>query len=92
MKPTNFKQTCKYNKIMTTKEKAKELFNKFCYAIGTDRTDSGYYTNIIYAKQCALIAVDEILWEIIKYSDNSKGFVFENSIYWQDVKKELTNL
>tara|TARA_R110000868_G_scaffold395188_4_gene666769 strand:+ start:544 stop:762 length:219 start_codon:yes stop_codon:yes gene_type:complete len=72
---------------MTSKEKAKELFNKFCYAIGTDRTDSGYYTNIIYAKQCALIAVDEIL--------QANHIWYKDSIpykYWIEVKKEITNL
>lgn len=69
---------------MTPKEKAVQLFNKFCYAIGTGRTDSGYYTNIIYAKQCALIAVDEIL---------SLLFLSQAEInYWQQVKTELSNL
>ena len=29
MKPTNFKQTCKYNKIMTSKEKIDELAEEF---------------------------------------------------------------
>ena len=69
---------------MTSKEKAVQLFNKFCYAIGTDRTDSGYYTNIIYAKQCALIAVDEI-------RDNLP-LISEIQQYWIDVKNEITNL
>lgn len=43
---------------MTPKEKAEELFDKYCYAIKTEETDSGYFTNVIYAKQCALIAVE----------------------------------
>lgn len=46
---------------MEAKEKAEELFNKYCYAIRTEETDSAYWTNIIYAKNCALIAVDEII-------------------------------
>ena len=66
------------------KEKAKELFDKYCYAIRTEETDSGYFTNIIYAKQCALIAVEEIL---------NNGFHFtDESEYWQEVKKELEKL
>ena len=66
------------------KEKAKELFDKYCYAIRTEETDSGYFTNIIYAKQCALIAVEEIL---------NNGFYFtDESEYWQEVKKELEKL
>lgn len=44
------------------------------------------------AKQCALIAVDEILWEIIKYADNSKEYVIENSKYWEEVKQEIEKL
>lgn len=69
---------------MTAKEKAKELFNKYCYAIRTEETDSGYFTNVIYAKQCVLIAVDEILKESMDdlYSER----------YWQEVKKELEKL
>ena len=46
---------------MTPKEKAEELFNKYCYAIRYNEKDSEYWTNIIYAKNCALIAVDEII-------------------------------
>ena len=66
------------------KEKAKELFDKYCYAIRTEETDSGYFTNIIYAKNCALIAVEEIL---------NNGFDFtDESEYWQEVKKELEKL
>lgn len=69
---------------MTPKEKAKELFDKYCYAIRTEETDSGYFTNVIYAKQCALIAVDEIL---------NNGFDFtDESEYWQEVKTEIEKL
>jgi len=69
---------------MKEKEKAKELFNKYCFAIRTEETDSGYFTNVIYAKDCALIAVDEI----IKVSTNSQNS--EN--YWRQVKQEIVNL
>lgn len=66
------------------KEKAKELFDKYCYAIRTEETDSGYFTNIIYAKNCALIAVEEIL---------NNGFDFtDESEYWQEVKTEIEKL
>lgn len=66
------------------KEKAKELFNKYCYAIRTEETDSGYFTNIIYAKQCALIAVEEIL---------NNGFDFTDEYeYWLEVKEEIEKL
>jgi hypothetical protein len=44
---------------MTLKEKAKELYDKMCLAIATETTEFGYYTNVIHAKKCALIAVDD---------------------------------
>ena len=67
---------------MTPNEKAKELFDKF-YSI------TGPFTE---TKQCALIAVDEILWEIIKYTDNSQQHVIENSEFWNKVKQEIEKL
>jgi len=69
---------------MTQQEKAKELFDKFCYAIRTEERTDGYYTNIIHAKQCALIAVDEIL----KIGDEE----YYRWHYWQQVKQEINNL
>lgn len=69
---------------MKAKEKAKELVDKFNY-------ESKHYL-MLDAKQCALLMVDEILWEIIKYADNSKEYVIENSKFWQEVKQEITNI
>lgn len=64
---------------MTPKEKAEELVNRFIYR----RTD---YVEIDDAKQCALIAVDEIL-------DNNLWFKDEvNNNYWQEVKHEIEKL
>jgi hypothetical protein len=83
---------------MTPKEKAKELFDKYCYAIRTEERDSGYFTNVIYAKQCALIAVDEILKLNHPYVIVHESFednVIENmtqEYYWQEVKTELEKL
>ena len=71
---------------MTPKEKAKDLIDMFRMNV-LDYEGSGL--NTFKAKQCALIAVDEILWHIIKYSDSSKEYVIENSEYWQEVKHEL---
>jgi len=71
---------------MTPKEKAKELFNKYCFAIRTEETDSGYFTNVLYAKNCALIAVDEIL----KITWVDKFLTVED--YWQEVKQEIEKL
>jgi len=55
---------------MTPKEKAKELVDKFYEILP-------YWVNEQDAKQCALIAVDEILKDTI------------NIYYWQEVKTEI---
>jgi hypothetical protein len=64
---------------MEAKEKAKELFLKF-----RQIPPFSPYTGIDdgEAKQCALIAVDEIL-DYIQEEDNW---------YWQDVKHEIEKL
>lgn len=77
---------------MTPKEKALQLCQKFGY-LGIKWEQAQYTTlSLENAKECALIAVDEILWEIIKYADNSKEYVIENSKYWEEVKQEIKKL
>jgi hypothetical protein len=75
---------------MTPKEKAKELFDKMCLAIATETTDFGYYTNVIHAKKCALIAVDEIINcdSFFKTLEDTKAF----TKYWYEVKSETEKL
>jgi hypothetical protein len=73
---------------MNAKEKAKQLFDKYCFAIRTEETDSGYFTNVIYAKDCALIAVDEILND----KEEIDGMRIINDPYWIKVKQEIENL
>ena len=63
---------------MTPKEKAKELVNKFYIQ------EIKYYENITTAKECALIAVDEIL--------NLDNFSIEGRVNWQEVKFEIEKL
>lgn len=66
---------------MTAKEKAEELFKKYVPLVPeTHWMDR--------AKQCAIIAVDEIL-ELI-YSDESAIIVC--SSYWEEVKQEINSL
>ena len=83
---------------MTPKEKAKELVNKYLDTLihfpYIDTEDSicigaGYMVNAC-AKQCALVAVDEIL----KAVDNpDETYLMKNSVdYWQDVKNEIEKL
>jgi hypothetical protein len=60
---------------MTPKEKAEELIDKFSQTNG----------NSFFAKECALIAVDEILKLELQE-------VYQNSDYWQEVKQEIEKL
>jgi|LakMenE18May11ns_1017448.scaffolds.fasta_scaffold8779948_2 hypothetical protein len=65
---------------MTPKEKAKELIDNFLpHSTGN--------SNINEAKQCALIAVDEIL-----NNDGFTQFDIYLTEYWQQVKQEIINL
>jgi hypothetical protein len=71
--------------MLTPKEKAEELVNKYFQEIQFME----YHNHLNASKQFALISVNEILWEIIKYADNSREYVVENSIFWQEVKQEI---
>lgn len=75
---------------MEAKEKAKELVNKYCYALRTEETESGYFTNVIYAKEYALIAV----YEIIEIISMCIPYLHESTYYeyWLEVKKEIIKL
>ena len=82
---------------MTPKEKAEELVDRYMNIRNVKLSDY----SIIYlptAKQCALIAVDEIIKAsptnplksgyIELYSD----MVDESTEYWEEVKQEIENL
>tara|TARA_R110000868_G_scaffold68882_1_gene203508 strand:+ start:146 stop:373 length:228 start_codon:yes stop_codon:yes gene_type:complete len=75
---------------MTPKEKAKELYDKFYMAIPNDEMG----LNDEASRQCALIAVDEILNTIV-HKDQDERLAYEllgNKFYWEDVKQEIENL
>jgi hypothetical protein len=61
---------------MTPKEKAKELVDKYEFVYIQN------YTSMFEVKECALIAVDEILICCIGSHEE----------YWQEVKQEIINL
>lgn len=69
---------------MTPKEKAKELYSKFEDAI-TGLEGNEWWSS---SKQCALIAVDEI----INDCDASSPFETTRLNYWNEVKTEINNL
>ena len=66
---------------MTPKEKAKELVDKYSFV------EIQHYTSMFEVKECALIAVDEIL-----NNDGFTQFDIYLTEYWQEVKQEIENL
>ena len=81
---------------MTPKEKAKELIEMFIFfASNEGTTEDGFiYSDemqMFNAKQCALIAVDEILNnnKILKVLTQN---TMHNTRYLQQVKQEIENL
>ena len=75
---------------MTPKEKALELIQKYNIATWIKFDEIKYLTTIPNAKECALIAVDEILNE---FPQGFKGnFEERRKQYWQKVKTEIEKL
>ena len=66
---------------MTPKEKAKELVDKFQFIL----------TQKQFGKQCALIAVNEII-NSNPYSNPFNTNVESTMSYWQEVKQEIYKL
>jgi hypothetical protein len=74
---------------MTPKEKAKQLHILFSNAIPSSKAE--WYES----KQCALIAVDEILSELAytqNYVEDAMNKIQVYIIYWQEVKQEIEKL
>ena len=82
---------------MTAKEKAEELVDKFYqttpneYFVNEPIGIKGRYKSWEQAKQCALIAVDEILNANPNYPEfkENEGTPIR---YWEVVKQEIENL
>jgi hypothetical protein len=70
---------------MTPKEKAKELVLSY-YNVNGETNYDGISWGM--AKQCALIAVDEI----INCTKNGLGVTVYSKEYWEEVKKEIEEL
>jgi hypothetical protein len=69
------------------KEKAKELFNHYHNLIQEIGGDLGHEILVsILAKNCALIAVDEIL----RIRSVNKDDILSN--YWEEVEQQINNL
>jgi hypothetical protein len=77
---------------MTPKEKAKKLFDKY-YIVCQEYTEEIQCS--IQAKECALIAVDEVINSNPCCEDSDRGGNFQwasNEYYWQEVKQEIEKL
>ncbi len=79
---------------MNTKEKAKQLFNKFMKPV--DELHK-YPMCFDTAKQCAIIAVDEILENVDYFfneleKDNLPNKFGDEIEYWESVKYEIKKL
>ena len=72
---------------MKQKEKAEELVERMYQVHSSSASDITWY----FAKQCALIAVDEVL-ECYPAQCPKESYEMEQHIYWQQVKTEINNL
>jgi hypothetical protein len=77
---------------MTPQEKAKELLDKMYYSGRYDDKED-YIPAMAWkrAKQCALIAVDEIIQLLVDLSKGYYTFSF-NVKYYEEVKEEINKL
>jgi len=70
---------------MTPKEKAIELYQEFINYVPADIEYEHKY-----AKECALIAAEEIKKQLLENLDNDMSTI--HAIYWEKVKQEIENL
>ena len=73
---------------MTPKEKAKELVNTYRYILSIPNAPLGENKDSI-AKQCALIAVDEII-QSLRHAEAISDLGYPG--YWHKVKIEINKL
>jgi len=80
---------------MTPKEKAQELVDKFEEHSTCSFNEKSELTTEYHSKQCALIAVDEIL-NVLPQQEylEDRGKYSENRerIYWKEVKQEIEKI
>ena len=69
---------------MTPKEKAKQLYDRYCNM-------SSYCDD---ANECALITVNEIIHNNNEINGPGDGWIYveENTDYWKQVKEEIQKL
>jgi len=77
---------------MTPQEKALELVKKFYPILGGINPADWEYFNKEEAKQCAIIAVDEIIAELPEYLFGHPILVEKRINYYEEVKTEIEKL
>lgn len=81
----------KSKQTMTPEEKANQLIEKFEEPTQQwDEVTGEWKDDIDNAKQCAIIAVDEILEEYGDQQQYLNGYEKDRKEYWQQVKTILT--
>lgn len=77
---------------MTPKETAEELINKFLKLTSKhEQLETAGLGAITLAKRCALIAVDEIINNVIIPNDIDVWDIYILN-YWQEIKQEIEKL
>jgi hypothetical protein len=76
---------------MKPKEKAKELINKYVHHTLVWNEINGWVDDFYSAKNCALIAVDEVILAN-PHSNPLNTDVYSTMVYWQEVKQEIEKL
>lgn len=86
---------------MTPKEKAQELLNKMLLEFPPQNNTNA---NVYYiAKQCALIAIDDIIYEVYSishqytaiYDITTSSYLYTDCkelLFWKEVKQEIEKL
>jgi hypothetical protein len=78
---------------MTPKEKAQELFDKYNLSFAGVISNEEDWEFL--AKQCALIAVDELIEQhkpIEHFLWSGIGYLVKPPIFWEQVKHEIENI
>jgi hypothetical protein len=73
---------------MTPQEKADELFRKMYQVRSVAASDITKH----FAKQSALIAVDEIINQFDVHPSVQTHFKYDKLMYWEEVKQEIEKL
>jgi hypothetical protein len=76
---------------MTPKEKAEELFSKYYNSIEHTLSEEYSPHEMFVVKECALIAVDEILSDYKNYLLHANT-EYKGLMYWNEVRQELEKL